>query len=247
MTKKYKLGIVIPTFNEAENIVSLLEIVKGVSIQNQIQTKVLVVDDSSPDGTGILVQEFISKYNQKNPYFFVELLSRPKKSGLSSAYIQGFGKLRFEADYCLEMDADHSHRPVYFPMMLEKLESGIADFAIGSRYISGGGVENWGWHRKLISNFGAFYCQKILNVPITDFTGGYNMYKSSIFDTIPLHSVGARGYLFQIELKYRTFRGGFKFVEIPIIFPDRNAGKSKFNKSIVLEAITGVWKLKKIV
>lgn len=238
----YKLGIVIPCYNEYENIIQLLEILKVELITNEISTKVLVVDDSSPDGTGNLVQKFILE--ESNSVFKVELLSRQKKSGLSSAYITGLSKLQPDCNYLLEMDADHSHRPAYIKNMLKEIVLENVDFVIGSRYIKGGGVENWGIHRVIISKAASLYTQLILNTKINDFTGGFNMYKSKIFETVKLNEIQAEGYLFQIELKYKSVIAGFKFVEVPIIFPDRRMGKSKFNKSIIWEALVGVWKLK---
>jgi dolichol-phosphate mannosyltransferase len=239
----FKLGVVIPCYNEVENIISLLEILKKEMQKNSINTKVLVVDDSSPDGTANLVENFIEKENQKD-IFEVELLKRPKKSGLASAYIQGLSYLKVNCEYLLEMDADHSHRPIYIPEMLAKLENENYDYAIGSRNIKGGGVENWGWHRKIISKYASLYSRIVLGVPIYDFTGGFNMYKSKVFDKVQLKDIKAEGYLFQIELKYKAYKNDFKFVEIPIIFPDRREGKSKFSKKIIYEAFFGIWKIK---
>ena len=236
-----KLGIVVPTYKEKDNIEKLLFRVRAEIEKYNINTVVQVMDDSSPDGTADIVKSLINDMASDN--FELRIVVRPGKMGLGSAYTQGFELLKHECEYLCEMDADLSHQPEYLHTFLEQMDKG-KDLVIGSRYIAGGGVENWGVHRKLISSGASTYCQTILGIDIHDWTGGYNMYRSNVFNTVNLSKIVAEGYLFQVEMKFKTVRSGFKWVESPIIFPDRSAGHSKFDKRILLEAMTGVWKLK---
>ena len=238
-----KLGIIVPTYKEKDNIENLLNRIKTEVEKYSIPTIVQIMDDSSPDGTADIVNGLIPKLNSE--LLEVRIKVRPGKMGLASAYTQGFELLRKDCQYLCEMDADLSHQPEYLHVFIAKMDAGM-DLVIGSRYVKGGGVENWGIHRKLISNGGSIYCQAILGIPIHDWTGGYNMYRSTVFDTIRIDKIVAEGYLFQVELKFKTVKSGFKWSESPIIFPDRSAGHSKFDKSIMLEAMTGVWKLKNL-
>ena len=238
---KYTLGIVVPTYKEKDNIETLLIRVKTEVEKYRINTTLLVMDDSSPDGTADIVKSLIPKFN--SDYLTIQINVRPGKMGLGSAYTQGFGMLKDDCEYLLEMDADLSHQPEYVHEFMSLMLAGN-DLIIGSRYIQGGGVENWGWHRKAISLGGSVYCQTILGIPVHDWTGGYNMYRSSVFESIKLDQIQAEGYLFQVEMKYKTIKANFKWVESAIIFPDRSAGHSKFSKKIMLEAILGVWKLR---
>jgi dolichol-phosphate mannosyltransferase len=236
-----ELGIVIPTYNEKDNIIDLLGQIQQEVETNRIRTLVLVMDDSSPDQTGLAVEAFSKELNSE--YLTVELKTRPQKSGLASAYKEGFKLLRDRVDYLMSMDADLSHKPEYLKNFIQEAQNGY-DLVIGSRYIQGGGVRNWNLTRKFISKFGSFYARTILGVNIHDFTGGYNLYRSEIFRYVPLESIKADGFLFQIEMKYRLAKKTYKFIEIPIIFPDRTKGKSKMSKKIALEALLGVWRLK---
>ena len=240
---KFQLAIVVPTYNEKGNISELLGQVQNVVEKNQIQTLLLVMDDNSPDGTALIVQDFIDI--NESEFLKVELKVRAGKMGLSSAYKQGFGYIlaSFDCQFLMEMDADLSHKPLYIPQFIKKAQSGF-QAVFGSRSIAGGGVENWGWLRRKISYFGSFYTRTILGFPIQDFTGGYNFFAREVFENIKMDEIMAEGYLFNIEIKYRVASLGYKFCEVPIIFPDRTAGKSKFSKKIVWEAIVGVWKLR---
>jgi dolichol-phosphate mannosyltransferase len=240
--KDFNLGIVIPTYNEKDNISELLELVYEQCVRNKISTQVLVMDDNSPDGTADIVRGLSAKLNSDR--FKLQVHVRPQKMGLASAYIQGFQMLKDKVDYLLSMDADLSHKPEYVSTFLSKANEGN-DFVIGSRNIKGGGVENWPFYRVMISKAGSFYARTILGVKIFDFTGGYNLYRSDIFNKFDLNTVKAQGYLFQIEMKYSLAKHGYKFTEFPIIFPDRTRGKSKISKKIIIEAFIGVWGLRR--
>ena len=236
-----KLGIVVPTYNEKDNISDLLNLIKENVAKLDAKTTVLVMDDSSPDGTADIVGQLQTKLNGKN--FEIKLKVREGKQGLATAYTQGFAIIQPDVDYLMSMDADLSHQSKYIKNFLAKAKEGF-DLIIGSRYIQGGGVIDWGVVRKLISKMGSLYSKTILGVKINDFTGGYNMYKSELLNKKFLDGVKARGYLFQIEMKYRLAKQGVKFAENPIIFPDRTKGQSKISKKIIIEAFLGVWKLK---
>ncbi len=223
--------IVVPTYNEIENIQSLLE---AVMRSAPSAVDVLVVDDGSPDGTGATVEAF----GKKNPR--VHVMHRAKKMGLGTAYVAGFGwGLERGYDLLIEMDADFSHDPKYLPTMLEKLAT--YDVAIGSRYVPGGGTVNWGIGRKILSRGGSLYSRLILGAGIRDFTGGFNGWRRKVLESVDLPTLRSDGYSFQIELKYRAFLRGFKLVEFPIVFEDRKVGKSKMNRRIVIEALGRVW------
>lgn len=238
----FLLGITIPTYNECDNIEKLLSELCKVLDEKNISAKILVVDDNSPDGTADLVTSFISK--QSDSSIQIELLKRSGKLGLATAYITGFKKIKDDCQYVLSMDADFSHKPEYIVQFLEQIQDQKADVLVGSRYIQGGGVENWGIVRKAISRFASIYASIILGVSVGDYTGGFNLYKSNIFDKLDLDKITSEGYLYQIEMKYKAKKLGFKLIEYPILFPDRVAGKSKFSKKIILEAILGVFKLR---
>lgn len=223
--------IVIPTYNEIENLPSLLGAVLEVT---PAEVEILVVDDGSPDGTGKLADTWA----QKNPR--VHVLHRQGKLGLGTAYVAGFRwGLEQGFDLLIEMDADFSHDPKYLPRMLSLLET--HDVAIGSRYVAGGGTVNWGLGRKILSRGGSLYSRLILGAPIRDFTGGFNGWRRGVIEAVDMGSLRSDGYSFQIELKYRAFLRGFRIVEFPIVFVDRQVGKSKMNKRIVFEALARVW------
>jgi len=208
--------IIIPTYNEIENIGQLTqkitETLNGSAFKN---TEILVVDDGSPDGTGGFV-ETLAKENPK-----IHVLHRAKKMGLGTAYV------------------DFSHDPKYLPTMMDLLTKN--DVAIGSRYVAGGGTVNWGVGRKILSRGGSLYSRMILGAPIRDFTGGFNGWRKEVLENVDLASLKSDGYSFQIELKYRAFLKNFKMVEFPIVFEDRKVGKSKMNRRIVIEALGRVW------
>ncbi len=223
--------IITPTYNEAENIESFVE---QVLASTPPTVDLLIVDDGSPDGTGKLVDEMIRSQPR------LHCLHRAGKMGLGTAYVCGFEwALQRDYDACIEMDADFSHRPSYLVQHLEHLRN--FDFVIGSRYVRGGGTVNWGLMRKIISRGGSFYSRLILGAPLRDFTGGFNSWRREVLEAIDLKSLRSDGYSFQIELKYRAFKKGFRYFEFPIIFEDRKVGKSKMSQGIVFEALRKVW------
>jgi len=226
-----KLLVVIPTYNEIENIESMLNSIMELAPSN---VDVLVVDDGSPDGTGARVDSFARSQPR------VHCLHRAKKMGLGTAYVYGFEwGLKKNYDALIEMDADFSHHPRYLKEMVRDLET--ADFVLGSRYVSGGGTVNWGLGRKILSRGGSFYARLLLGAPISDFTGGFNGWHRRVLDAVHYNTLRSDGYSFQIELKYRAVKSGFRFKEFPIIFEDRKVGKSKMNSRIVVEALLRVW------
>lgn len=210
-------------------ITALLQLKKGYHI--------LVVDDSSPDGTG----EVVKALAQQHPE--LHLLSRAGKEGLGRAYIAGF-KWGLEKGYevLVEMDADFSHRPADLGPLLDKLPQ--HDFAVGSRYVEGGRTVNWGLMRKIISRGGSLYSRMILGFPLSDWTGGFNAWKRQVLEGIDLDSVKSNGYSFQIELKYKALKKNFSSAESPIVFEDRRVGQSKMSLKIVIEAFYRVWLLR---
>src|SRR6185295_10862933 len=225
--------IVIPTYNERDNIGALLP-----RILELPGARVLVIDDNSPDGTAAVVTQLAATEPR------IGLLSRPGKQGLGTAYIAGFRRALAEgAEYICEMDADFSHDPAYLPMLLAAAETQY-DLALGSRYVAGGGTTNWGALRQFISRGGNIYARAILGLPVMDATGGFRCYRRRVLETINLDAIHSNGYSFQIEMIYRTMRAGFKIGEVPIIFPDRRVGQSKMSRRIVLEALVTVWRLR---
>lgn len=230
-----KTLVIIPTYNEKENIANLLEQV----FATLEHTHVLVVDDNSPDGTRDIVEQLQSKgLNHK-----LHLLKRPGKLGLGTAYIDGFKwALKRDYEFIFEMDADFSHNPKYLPELLAAAQKG--DLAIGSRYVSGGGVVNWGPLRKIISLGGSLYSRLILRLPYKDLTGGFKCFSRRVLETINLDKVESNGYSFQVEMTYRAHLKGFKINEVPIIFEDRTLGKSKMSSNIFTEALLMVIKLR---
>ncbi|MCB0364365.1 MAG: polyprenol monophosphomannose synthase [Bdellovibrionaceae bacterium] len=226
-----KTLVVIPTYNEAANIVSLISEIRGA----RPGLHVLVVDDNSPDGTAGLVE----KLGESHPGE-VHCLKRPGKQGLGRAYVAGFGwGLDRGYEVVVEMDADFSHRPVDLVKVLEAANS--HDFVVGSRWIKGGSTLNWSIWRKLISIGGSFYSRLILGYPLRDWTGGFNAWRAVVLQGIGLDEVKSEGYSFQIELKFRACSCGFKGTEVPIIFDERREGQSKMSSRIVLEALYRVW------
>ncbi len=224
-----KTLIIIPTYNEIENLRPLLE----TTFSYVPETDVLVIDDNSPDGTGALADQ-ISQENAR-----VHVMHRAGKLGLGTAYIAGF-KYAIEHlyDAAFEMDADFSHDPRYLPAFLKAIEN--ADLVIGSRYISGGGTPNWSLLRRFISGGGNIFARFMLNMPIHDCTAGFRCYRREVLEHIDLDSIQSQGYAFQVELAYRVLKHGFKVVETPIIFLDRRVGKSKMSRKIFLEGFTWV-------
>lgn len=228
-----KTLIVIPTYNEMGNIDRILEAVY-FSLR---EIHVLVVDDNSPDKTYERVLE-LEKSLYKSKLF---LLHRTAKEGLGRAYIAGFKwALERDYEYIFEMDADFSHNPIYLPDFIARLDQG-AELAIGSRYITGGGVKGWGVKRKIISRGGSTYAKLILGLSLNDLTGGYKGFKREVLEKIGLDRVRSNGYSFQIELTYRSILASYKVVEVPIVFEDREFGVSKMSKNIFMEALKMVW------
>jgi dolichol-phosphate mannosyltransferase len=226
-----KTLIVIPTYNEIENIHSIIEAVLQ-TVSDSVS--VLIVDDGSPDGTGKVADDWSKKSNR------VHVLHRFSKQGLGTAYVAGFKwGLDQGFDSIIEMDADFSHHPKYLPEMLKHLET--HDFVLGSRNIPGGGTLNWGIGRKILSRGGSAYARLILSTPISDFTGGFNGWRRHVLESVQYQTLRSDGYSFQIELKYRAYRQGFSFKEFPIIFEDRKVGHSKMSFRIVIEALLRVW------
>src|SRR3954452_24761466 len=223
--------LILPTYNEAENIGP---IVRAARAQLRDQDHILVVDDNSPDGTGAVADQLAQELQN------VEVLHRPGKQGLGRAYLAGFDHaLTGGADLVLEMDADFSHDPAALPRLIAAAEDG-ADLVLGSRYVTGGDVTDWGLLRRTISRGGSWYARVVLGVNVRDLTGGFKCFRRGVLEALDLNSVHADGYGFQIELTYRTIQKGFRVVEIPIVFRDRRVGESKMTARIALEA---VWKV----
>ena len=222
--------VIVPTYNELDNIKSLLPVLMDLPAEFDV----LVVDDSSPDGTADFVQLYLLTHPR------VYLLKRKEKDGLGKAYIAGF-KWALQNKYAavVEMDADFSHAPGDLLKILKQLET--SPVVIGSRYVPGGKTVNWGVLRKLISKGGGIYSRMILGYPVQDWTGGFNGWHADVLQSIGLDSVKSNGYSFQIELKYKAQKKGYPIIEVPITFEDRRVGQSKMSLSIVLEAFYRVW------
>ncbi|HZK15715.1 MAG TPA: polyprenol monophosphomannose synthase, partial [Solirubrobacterales bacterium] len=218
--------LVLPTYNEAENLPSF---VPAVLDKLPASGRILIVDDNSPDGSGEIADEFAAREDR------VEVLHRKHKEGLGPAYLAGFRRaLDGGAGRILEMDADFSHDPAYLPRLLEAGER--ADLAIGSRYVDGGGVRDWSALRRAISRAGSAYARLVLGMEVRDLTGGFKCFRREVLEAIDFESVRSRGYAFQVEMTYRAVQRGFDVLEVPILFRDRTAGSSKMNRAIVVEA-----------
>ena len=218
--------IVLPTFNEADNIVEVLQKLRAVVPE----ASVLVVDDSSPDGTADLVEEVAEEIGD------VSVMRRPAKSGLGSAYRDGFRHgLAAGYDVMVEMDSDLSHDPAALPSLLAAAADGAA-LALGSRYIPGGSIPDWSWHRRALSRWGNRYAAAVLGIDVNDATSGYRAYRAEALAGIDFHTVQADGYGFQVEMAYRVLASGGRIVEVPISFTDRVRGESKMSSRIVVEA-----------
>jgi dolichol-phosphate mannosyltransferase len=223
------LCVCLPTYNERENLEPMVAALCEVLSP---EDRVLVIDDNSPDGTGEIADRLAADER-------VHVLRRPRKEGLGPAYLAGFERaLELGADLIMEMDCDFSHDPADVPRLAAAAET--ADLVIGSRYVPGGGTRNWGLLRRLISRGGSLYAQILLGVRVRDLTGGFKCYRRAVLETIDLAAIESKGYAFQIETTYRSIRAGFRVVEVPIVFVDRQVGGSKMSKAIVLEA---VWKV----
>ena len=226
-----RVWIVMPTYNEAVNVESIVR-AAGAELERAAPAdfRILVVDDNSPDGTGAIADELAAELG------WVEVLHRTSKEGLGHAYRAGFGHaLSAGAELLIEMDADFSHDPRYLPDLIAAAAN--ADLVLGSRYVEGGGVRNWGLMRRAISRGGGLYARAMLGVPVRDLTGGFKCIRREVLEAIDLQSVRAEGYGFQIEVTYRALRAGFRVVEVPIVFADRKAGASKMSTHIAVEAM----------
>jgi dolichol-phosphate mannosyltransferase len=219
--------VCLPTYNERENLERMVRALgeRGVGV--------LVIDDTSPDGTGELADRLAGELDH------VSVLHRERKEGLGPAYLAGFRRaLDDGAELVLEMDCDFSHDPADVPRLIDATRE--ADLVLGSRYVSGGSIRNWGFVRRAVSAGGSLYARLLLGVGVRDLTGGFKCYRREVLEAIDLNAISSRGYAFQIETTYRALRKGFRVAEIPIAFADRERGGSKMSKSIVLEAI---WKV----
>ncbi len=220
--------VCLPTYNERENLPRMIEALAGVLREGD---RVLVIDDGSPDGTGELADGLAAQHS------FVDVLHRTGKEGLGRAYIAGFRHvLGTDAELVLEMDCDFSHDPADVPRLIEAAESG-ADLVLGSRYVPGGGTRNWGLVRRVISKGGSLYTALFLRMGVKDPTGGFKCFRRTVLERLDLEAITPRGYAFQIETTYRVKRLGFRVVEIPIMFADREAGQSKMSRAVFLEAV----------
>lgn len=229
-----KTLIIVPTYNEMDNIQKLIPVLFELGIEG---LDVLVVDDNSPDGTG----DYVEKLSQKDER--IHILRRPGKMGLGTAYCDGFKyAINNGYDFVFEMDADFSHDPKVVPKFLEKIAD--ADLVIGSRYLTGVNVINWPMKRLLLSYFANFYTRVITGLPIKDATGGYKCFRVEVLKSINLDNIKSNGYAFQIEMNFKAWKKGFRLAEIPIIFFDRFQGTSKMSNKIVKEAVFMVWKLR---
>ncbi|MFZ4590969.1 MAG: polyprenol monophosphomannose synthase [Ignavibacteria bacterium] len=230
-----KVLVIIPTYNESENILNIIPEVLSKST-SEYEFNVLVVDDNSPDGTAKMVEDL------KNPHVFI--LKRERKMGLGTAYIAGFKySIEHKYDYVYEMDADFSHDPKYLPEFLTGMEEGY-DLVVGSRYINGVSVVNWPIRRLFLSYFANIYTRVVTGMKVHDTTAGFACYDVAKLSQIDLDKVKSNGYSFQIEMKFKYYKKKFKIKEIPILFIDRRAGHSKMSRKVVYEAFYIVWKLK---
>jgi dolichol-phosphate mannosyltransferase len=225
--------LILPTYNEADNLEALVRAVLPQLEGTGLAHTVLVVDDGSPDGTGEIADRLAADLSP------VRVLHRARKQGLGRAYLAGFElALDAGADLMMEMDADFSHDPRDVPRLIAA--AGAADLVLGSRYVPGGGVENWGLRRRLLSRGGCAYARVLLGIPVRDLTGGFKCFNRRVLEAIDLADVRADGYAFQIELTYRAVRAGFRVAEVPILFRERRDGASKMTARVTLEA---VWKV----
>ena len=233
MIRPVRLTICLPTYNERENLEPMVRALEQIISDRELDAGILVVDDNSPDGTGQLADQLAEESAR------VSVLHRPRKEGLGPAYLAAFRiALEGGAELVLTIDCDFSHDPADVPRLVAAVKG--ADLVIGSRYVKGGGVRNWGLVRRAISRGGCLYAQILLGAGVRDLTGGFKCYRRQVLERIGLDRITSRGYAFQIETTYRALRAGFRAVEVPIVFTDRETGRSKMSRGIVLEAITRV-------
>jgi dolichol-phosphate mannosyltransferase len=228
-----RVVVCLPTYNERDNLGPMVRALDDVVRRHELDARVLVIDDSSPDGTGELADRLTGEFR------FLSVLHRPKKEGLGPAYLAGFvWALATDADRIVEMDCDFSHDPEDLPRLLAATQN--ADLALGSRYMKGGDTRNWSLARRAVSRFGSVYARILLGVEVRDLTSGFKCFRRSVLEAIGLERVSTKGYAFQIETTYRALRVGCRVVEVPIVFSERDAGKSKMSRAIVLEAMAKV-------
>ncbi len=228
-----KTLVITPTYNEAENIERLINLV----LSQDSEIEMLIVDDNSPDNTGAIVER-MQAGNRR-----IHLIKRPGKMGLGTAYVEGFKyAIKNNFDYVMEMDADFSHDPNEIPNFLRKIKD--FDLVLGSRYIDGVRILNWPIHRLILSYGASLYTRIITGMKIKDTTGGFKCFRRKVLEAIDLEAIHSNGYAFQIEMNFKAWKKGFKIVEHPIIFVDRRHGSSKMSKHIIYEAVFLVWKLK---
>ncbi len=228
-----RLAICLPTYNERESLEPIVRALDDVFARNGLDGRVLVLDDASPDGTGVLADRLAAELP------WLDVVHRPRKDGLGPAYLAGFERVLAEgAELVMEMDCDFSHDPADVPRLVAATAD--ADLVIGSRYVPGGGIRNWGPVRRAVSRSGCLYAQAILALPVRDATAGFRCFRRRVLEAIGLERVTSRGYAFQVETTYRVVRAGFRVVEVPIVFAERKAGSSKMTRGIVAEAVVKV-------
>jgi dolichol-phosphate mannosyltransferase len=224
------LWVCLPTYNERDNLEAMLRALDGVFTAQALPSRVLVIDDASPDGTGELADRLAAELS------FVEVLHRTEREGLGPAYLAGFRHvLDAGAELVAQIDCDLSHDPEDLPRLVAATAG--ADLVLGSRYVSGGGTRNWGVVRRAVSRAGCFYARVLLGVPVRDLTGGFKCFRRNVLESIELDRISSRGYAFQVETTYRVIRAGFHVSEVPIVFSERRAGGSKMSAGIALEAL----------
>jgi len=232
--------LILPTYDEAENIEAIVRAADGVLAGASPEShRILVVDDGSPDGTGQIADRLAAELDA------VEVLHRTERKGLGPAYLAGFAHaLAGGATHVMEMDSDFSHDPADLARLLAATRDG-ADLALGSRYVSGGGVSDWGLVRRFVSRGGSWYARRVLGLQVRDLTGGFKCFRREVLETIDLPTVRSQGYAFQVELTYRAVLAGFRVVEVPIVFRDRQVGRSKMSWRIAVEAMLLVPQLRR--
>jgi dolichol-phosphate mannosyltransferase len=231
--------LILPTYNEKENIEAMTRVASGVLAEaTDGAFRILIVDDGSPDGTGEIADRLAGEHG------WLEVLHRTEKNGIGPAYLAGFRRaLEGGAAYVMEMDSDFSHDPADLARLLEAIRGG-ADLALGSRYVPGGGVTDWGLLRRLISQGGSTYARWVLGLSVRDLTGGFKCFRREVLEAIHFDGVRSQGYGFQVELTYRAVRAGFEVVEVPIVFRERERGQSKMSWWIAAEAVFVVPRLR---